>query len=65
MNFFDITVSEEDDDYIAELEMLTFRLPLAQAVAIDEWDWHLEELAVGLHPENIHGAVMADDPMLT
>ncbi|WP_254546844.1 ABC transporter ATP-binding protein [Halomarina pelagica] len=61
MNFFDVTVREAGDGYVAENDVFEFRLPADLSTAVDEWDGPRDGLTLGLRPEDVHDADVATD----
>ena len=61
MNFFDVSVRQEGGDYIAECE--TFEIKLSEDLASDleSFDGNMDDLTLGIRPEDIQDAKVADD----
>ncbi|MFC6941684.1 ABC transporter ATP-binding protein [Salinirubellus sp. GCM10025818] len=61
MNFFDVEVRQEGGDYIAECE--TFEVKLSEKLASDleSFDGDMDDLTLGIRPEDIQDASVAED----
>ena len=58
MNFFDISLSERNDDYWVVSEMFELALPETMAERIRSWDGNSENLEFGVRPEDLSDAAL-------
>ncbi|QLG27335.1 ABC transporter ATP-binding protein [Halorarum halophilum] len=61
MNFFDVDVREAGDRQFAESSLFDFGLPDDLSAAVESWDGDRDALTLGLRPEDIHDAEVADE----
>jgi multiple sugar transport system ATP-binding protein len=61
MNFFDVTVRKEGNGHVAESDVFEIGLSSDLAADVEEWDGDLDDLTLGLRPEDIHDVEMANE----
>ncbi|PSP43315.1 glycerol-3-phosphate ABC transporter ATP-binding protein [Halobacteriales archaeon QH_6_64_20] len=61
MNNGDVTVRKEGNGHVAESDVFEIGLSSDLAADVEEWDGDLDDLTLGLRPEDIHDVEMANE----